>query len=270
MSTSTRQDGIEYGVDAGIAIIAFDRPAHRNALDIPTRIEFAHRVTQAIDDSDVRAIVLTGRGGHFCAGGDIGSMRAGGGMTADAGRERMRKSLRAVSALYNCEKPVLAAVEGCAFGGGFGIALLADFIIAAESSRFCMSFARVGLVPDSGALYTLPRIVGVQRAKALMLTARELSAQDALALGIAMEITPRGGALERATLLAQGLVQASPVATAMTKIALNGSLTSDFQSMLEREAAAQGVAFSTDYHRQAVKRFFDKHPPLFQWPTLRS
>jgi 2-(1,2-epoxy-1,2-dihydrophenyl)acetyl-CoA isomerase len=263
----SRRDGIDCARHDGVAVIAFDRPERRNALDLPMRSEFARVVASAIADDDIRAIVLTGRGGHFCAGGDIGSMRSATGLTAEAGRKRMRAVLDTVSALYTCDKPVLAAVEGAAFGAGFALALLADFVVAAQGARFCMSFARVGLVPDSGALYTLPRIVGVQRAKELMLSARELDAQEALALGIALEVSAEGGALERTLELARSLAQASPVAVAMTKTALNCSLSSDLRAMVELEANAQGVAFASAYHREAVERFLARQPPRFQWPA---
>lgn len=264
--TPSHHDGIACELQDGVATIAFDRPERRNALDLAMRAEFARVVAAAVADDEVRAIVLSGRGGHFCAGGDIGSMKPGEGMSAEAGRRRMRKVLQAAAALHGCDKPVLAAVEGVAYGGGFGLALLADIIVAAEGARFCMSFARVGLVPDKGALYTLPRVVGLQRAKELMFSARELDARQALALGIAMELTARGGALERTLAIARSLTQASAAALAMTKTALDNSLSSDFRTMLELEANAQGVAFSSEYHRRAVERFVAKQPAAFQWP----
>jgi enoyl-CoA hydratase/carnithine racemase len=111
-------------------------------MDMSMREEFARMAAQSLADESPRAIVLTGRGGHFCAGGDIGSMGQGPeGLSAEVGRERMRSTLQSVSALYSCDKPVLAAVEGCAYGGGFGLALLADMVIAAQGARFCMSFS---------------------------------------------------------------------------------------------------------------------------------
>ncbi|KGH32295.1 enoyl-CoA hydratase/isomerase family protein [Comamonas testosteroni] len=268
MLSASSPCGVALERHGAVAVIAFDRPDRRNAMDMSMREEFARLAAQSLADESLRAIVLTGRGGHFCAGGDIGSMGQGPeGMSAEVGRERMRRTLQSVSALYSCDKPVLAAVEGCAYGGGFGLALLADMVIAAQGARFCMSFARVGLVPDSGALYTLPRIVGVQRAKELMFSARELDADQAHDWGIAMEVVPRGGALARALQLAQAMAGASPAATAMTKTALNNSLSSDLHSMVELEANAQGLAFSTAYHREAKERFLNKRPPLFAWPA---
>lgn len=249
-----------------VAEIAFNRPARRNALDMASREQFGVAVQQVLDDDTVRAIVLTGRGGHFCAGGDIGAMRVGDGMSAEQGRRRMRSLHPAVERLYTCEKAVLAAVEGCAFGAGFGIALLADMLVAGDGARFCMSFARVGLLPDCASLYTLPRVVGLQRAKELLLSAREIDAREAQALGITMETVPAGAALPRALALAAALAQASPTAIALTKTGLAGALSSDLHATLEYEATAQGVAYSSQWHRDAIERFLDKQPPAFGWP----
>ena len=260
-------DGIACELADGIATIAFDRPARRNAMDMPMRAAFARAVTLATGDEQVRAIALTGRGGHFCAGGDIGAMNTQEPMGADAGRHRMRQVLDTISLLHHCDKPVLAAVEGCAYGGGFGLALMADMVIATEGARFCMSFARVGLVPDSGSFYALPRIVGVQRAKYLMWSAQELDARQALDWGIAMEVVPTSAALPRTLQIARALTTASPAALALSKAALNSSLHSDFRTMAELESSAQGVAFTTPYHRAAIKRFLAKQPPAFEWPS---
>lgn len=265
-------DGLDVEIAGGVALLAFNRPQRRNALDLVNRVLFADAVDAVCRDPAIRVIVLTGRGGHFCSGGDIRSMKAGGdaGISAEAGRQRMRDALRKVELLLTCDKPVVAAVEGIAFGGGFGIALTADMIIASETARFCMSFARIGLLPDNGSLYTLPRIVGVQRAKDLMLSGREIDADTALSYGIAMEVVGAGRALERALQLASALVQASPVAAGMTKTALNLSMSSDLRSMLELEANGQGVAFASEYHRAAVRRFLDRQPPVFVWPAASA
>src|SRR5690606_2630727 len=129
----------------------------------------------------------------------------GGGISAEAGRKRMRHSLEKVERLFTCDKPVIAAVEGCAYGGGFGQALLDDMLIASESARFCLSFSKIGLVPDCASLYTLPRIVGIQRAKELMFSGREIDARTARDYGIAMEVVGKGQALERALEIAHAL-----------------------------------------------------------------
>ncbi|MEO8185927.1 MAG: enoyl-CoA hydratase/isomerase family protein [Burkholderiaceae bacterium] len=250
-----------------MVVVAHDVPGRRNAMSLQSGDAVAEAIEHYLADESIRALVLTGRGGHFCAGGDIHSMHSTNGMNAETGRKRMRKSLRRAERLYTSDKPVIAAVEGCAFGGGFATVLLADLVVASESARFCMSFPRVGLVPDTCSLYTLPRIVGVQRAKELMLTGREIDARTAFEYGIALEVVPEGDALARALVLAQALATTSAAATAMAKTGLNMSLSSDFRSMVEYECAAQGIAFSSDYHREAVDRFRNKREPQFVWPS---
>ncbi|WP_423458374.1 enoyl-CoA hydratase/isomerase family protein [Ottowia sp. VDI28] len=250
-----------------VRVIALNRPEKRNALDMAAREHFASAVQQAMEDEQVKAIVITGRGGHFCAGGDISNMQGSKPMTAEAGRARMRRTLQNAERLYSGDKIVVAAVEGSAYGGGFGLALLADLVIAAKSARFCMSFSRIGLVPDNASMYTLPRIVGLQRAKEIMLSAREVHADEARELGIAMEVVSDGEALQRAIAIAQGVATASSSASAMTKAALNRSFSSDLATMVELESAAQGIAFSSEYHRDAVERFIQRQPAKFNWPT---
>lgn len=200
-------------------------------------------------------------------GRDITSMLPSEGVSAEDGRNRMRRTPRNAECLYTCDKPVVAAVEGCAYGGGFGMALLADMIIASESARFCMSFAKVGLVPDNDSLYTPPRFVGVQRAKEMMFSGKALDARAAERCGIAMEVVGKGLALPRALEIAQELTTASPAAMSLAKAALNNSLSADLRTMIEYEAVAQGLAFSTGYHRDAVGRFLSKRAPAFAWPS---
>jgi 2-(1,2-epoxy-1,2-dihydrophenyl)acetyl-CoA isomerase len=157
-------------------------------------------------------------------------------------------------------------VDGPAFGAGFSLALAADVVVASPRARFCLSFMRLGLVPDFGALYTLPRVVGVQRAKELMLSAREVSAEEAKALGIVLELVPQDQVLSRAQALAASFVQASPMAVSLVKRALAGG-PADLQTVLELEADAQALCFGSAAHKAAVTRFLDKQPALFQWPT---
>lgn len=261
------RENIETETHGPVRVVAINRPEKRNALDLLARKELAEAVQEAIDDEQIRTIVITGRGGHFCSGGDISSMRGTEPMSAEAGRARMRSTLQNAERLYRSDKVIVAAVEGAAYGGGFGLALLADVVIAANSARFCMSFSRIGLVPDNASLYTLPRAVGLQRAKEIMLSAREVRAQEARELGFVMEVVPDGGVLERAIAVAQGISSASQVGTAMTKAALNRSFTSDLPTMVELESTAQGIAFSSDYHRDAVDRISKKQPARFSWPT---
>ena len=258
-------EAIQFSVQNQVATLTLNRPATRNALDEVMKRELTQAVREVQADRSIRALVLAGAGGVFCAGGDIRAMQ--GAVLDSAGwRERMSQVRDFIEPLINMDRPVIAAVDGAAFGAGFSLALAADFVIASPRARFCLSFMRVGLVPDCGAFYTLPRVVGVQRAKELMLSARELDAQEALRLGIVMEVHPEAALLARAQAMAASFVHASPAAVSMVKRAVAASAHNDLNALMEIEANAQAVAFGTPQHRDAVARFLAKQPAQFQWP----
>ena len=259
-------EAIRYEVNEGVATLTLNRPAQKNALDAAMREEIAGVVRGIQRDRDSKALVITGAGGAFCAGGDLRGI-AFAGLDNEGWRLRMKETHAWLADLITLDRPVIAAVDGPAFGAGFSLALVADFVIASPRACFCMSFMRVGLAPDFGAYYTLPRIVGVQRAKELMLSAREVGAEEAKQLGIVMEIQPAATLLQRAQALAASFVHASPMAVSLVKRALTGASHADLQACLEIEATGQALAFGTEQHREAVRRFIDKEPALFQWPV---
>ncbi len=261
---------ILYTCDEGVATITLNRPQSKNALDATMDVELDQLLTTITRDDTVRAVILTGAGGAFCAGGDVRKMNDASEQTPESRRKRMRRGHRVVRALHALDRPVIAAVDGVAYGAGFSIALLADIILASTRARFCMAFGRIGLVPDYGALYTLPRVVGLQRAKEIMFSAREIGAAEAKEIGIAMELAEPEALMARARAMALALGSASPTALALTKDALNGSLDSSLDSLLELEAAGQGVAGSTAYAQDAFRRFSEKQPGRFQWPKADS
>ncbi|HMC14373.1 MAG TPA: enoyl-CoA hydratase/isomerase family protein [Albitalea sp.] len=254
-----------YDVVDGVATLTLNRPANKNALAEDLRAGLAKAIDAIEQDRSVRAVVLTGSGGVFCAGGDLRGIRAAE-LDNDGWRERMKSAHAWLARLLSLDRVVVAAVDGPAFGAGFSLALAADFVVASPRARFCLSFMRLGLVPDFGALHTLPRIVGVQRAKELMLSARELSADEAKALGIVLELVAQDQLLRRAQALAASFVNASPLAVSLVKRALAAAPT-DLQTMLAIEADAQALCFNSAPHKAAVARFLDKQPALFQWPT---
>ncbi len=258
---------INYTLIDGVGTLTLNRPHRKNAIDAGMREELKEVIFAMPQQRDLRVLIITGAGGAFCAGGDISGMQAGS-LTAEEGRDRMRRDyLSWIETLIRLEIPVIAAVQGPAFGAGFSLALTADMILAEPDSRFCLSFMKLGLIPDCAAFYTLPRVVGMQRAKELAFSARELSAQEAHALGIVLEITPAGRVLERAQQMARCFAQAAPAALAMTKRAFNVSLNSSLETMIDIEATGQAVARTTAWHADAVQRFLTKQPPAFRWPT---
>lgn len=260
----TEMEAISYEVSDGIGTLTLNRPEQRNALDGVMRNEIAEVVSSVRRDRGIQALVITGAGGSFCSGGDLRSMDTGG--DAEIARTRMADLHLWVEELLTLDRPVIAAVDGPAFGAGFGLALAADIILATPRARFCLSFLRLGVIPDCGVFYTLPRAVGVQRAKELAFSTREIDAEEARQMGIVMEIHPEDRIAERARAMAQSFTHASATALSMIKRGMNASLESNLSTLLEMEATGQGLARSTGYHRDAVRRFLGKEALLFQWP----
>ncbi len=253
---------IRFDVHDGVALLTLNRPERRNAIDLAMRGEIPDAIARVRSDPAIRAMILTGAGGHFCAGGDISSMQGAVGDAA-AGRERLRANIGWVEDLVMLDRPVIAAVDGHAAGAGCNLALAADIVLATPAARFTQSFLRVGLVPDFAGLYLLPRIVGLQRAKELVFSARALAADEARDLGIVHSIHPAERLLEAARSMALGFCLASPTALGLAKQSLNRSFNLDLRTALEMEANAQGICFTTDWHREAVRRFLAKEPAQY-------
>jgi len=255
---------IRFEVRDQVATLTLDNPTKRNAFEPRMRDEIADVVAAVRRDRSIRALVLTGAGEHFCSGGDLRNI-ATVGLDNAGWRERLGSLHDWLQHLMVLDRPVIAAVDGAAYGAGFSLALLADIVLATPRARFSMSFLKVGLVPDCGAFYTLPRIVGVQRARELMLSGREVAAQEAHALGIATELVAPEALQARAQAIARSFVGASPVALSLIKRSL-ALAASDLPSLLEQEANAQALAMGTPEHREAVRCFLEKRPMPFQWP----
>lgn len=261
-----RFDTLRLEQDGGVATLTLNRPESRNALNRQMAGELADALAALREDPEVRVLLLTGAGEAFCAGGDVKDMAASGNRSAEAALVGMQRFHRLTRELHGFEKPVIAAVDGVAYGAGFSIALLADLVIASDRARFCMVFQRIGLVPDCAAMHTLPRVVGLQRAKELVFSARELSAAEARDWGLVLELQPSQQLLPRAQQLAQALCQGAPAAQALAKRALNASLHTDFEGLLALEASAQAVAIAGPYLGEAAARFVAKQPPALRWP----
>jgi 2-(1,2-epoxy-1,2-dihydrophenyl)acetyl-CoA isomerase len=246
------------------AVLTLTSPATRNAFTAEIREGLESGIARTRADPEIRALVITGSGGVFCAGGDIRGMAGISTNDGAAWRARMHGTQRWMAELLALDKVVIAAVDGPAYGAGFSVALAADFVLASTRARFCMSFMKLGLVPDCGAFYTLPRVVGAQRAKELMLSAREVGAPEALAIGIAMEVHEPEALLPRALALAASMAGASPLATSLVKRAMGNA--GELAALLDGEANAQALAFGSGYTQDAVRRFLDKQAPAFVWP----
>jgi len=255
---------IRFAIEDGIATLTLNYPERKNALSMTMCGEIAEAIRQVRADERVRAMILAGAGTHFCSGGDISAMQDE--IAAPQGRRQLQQAHGWLEDLIQLDVPVIAAVDGAAYGAGFSLALTADIILATPRARFGLPFLRMGVIPDCGMLYTLPRMIGLQRAKALLFSMRELNAEAAQDLGIVMEIVPEASLAERAHALARAFTEASPVAVGLTKQALNASLNQDLHTMLAMEANGQGIAFSTGYRREATDRFMTRQPLRYRWP----
>lgn len=249
-------------------LIVLNRPSKRNALDIPMRNALAEAVVQCRDDDAVKAVVITGAGESFCAGGDLAAL-TGERRSGFQNRDRIKRLHLWFRELVNLEKPVIAAVNGFAFGAGFNLALAADFILVTPQTRFSAVFGRIGLVPDLGGFFLLPRIVGLQRAKEIIFTARTVDADEALRLGIAYAQHPGESLVDEALSLAERFWPASTDALGLSKTILNQSFHLDQHALAELEAYAQATAMDSEYHQGAARRFLGKMPLEFNWDKKR-
>ena len=242
--------------DGGTAVLTLDYPARRNALAMPMRQGLIDAMERIEGDPEVRAVVLTGAGGVFSAGGDISGMNA-----ADlaAGRERFRVTHRLVRLLVKSSKPIVAAVEGYAVGAGLSLALCCDTIVAAADARFAAGFGRVGLVADFGMLHTLPLRVGQGRARQVLLYGERLDGNEALRIGLVDQVTAPGEALAAALERARAFHGAAPLPVAMTKQYLAAGL----DAALEWERDTQAALLLTADHAEGKAAFMEKRAARF-------
>lgn len=243
-----------------VARLTLDQPERRHALSAELRAALMDALEEVLGDPDIRAIVITGSEGHFCAGGDISSMKD---LSADAGRARMQAGHRLVRLLAYAEKPLIAAVEGYAMGAGAGIALWCDAVIAGAGAHVGFPFFRIGLVPDYGITYTLPRRIGEGRARQILLNAKTLSASEALTQGLLDEVVPDGDVQDRAIEAAAEMARQPATAVALTKQLLNRS-PGELEALLQREALSQGLCMVSDDHKEGASAFREKREPNFR------
>lgn len=239
----------------GVVTLTLDRPERRNAIDVPTWQALAAELRAVAERRDDRALVLTGAGGTFCAGGDL-SGAGGGGEGPESARRAMRESVGvACLALHRLPKPCVAAVEGSAAGAGANLAFGCDLVVAAQSARFGEVFIHRALSVDSGGSWLLPRLVGLHRAKELVLLGDWIGAPDARAAGLVNRVVPDGAALSEATALARRLADASPVALARSKRALDAAFGRRFEEALEDEEDAIVECVASPEFAEAMRRF---------------
>lgn len=250
---------LQWQVDDGIATLTLNRPDKRNAMSDDMRSEFIVALEHVAATRAIRALVLTGAGEAFCAGGDIAGMKrrmqAPPGEVAFNGWSRQQRVHHTQMLLHHCPKPVIAAVNGAASGLGADTAMACDFVIASEAAQFAWSYIHRGIVADGGGMYFLPRRVGLSRAKELIFSGRTVSANEALQLGIADRLAAPDQLLAQAQAWARELSHGSPAALALSKSILNRSFESSDQQVFAQGSMAQGMAYTSSEHRASVEAF---------------
>jgi len=261
-------------VDGNVGVITFNRPDRRNALSNAMYGAFGVALEAMLLDSEVRAVMVTGAGQAFCAGGDVKAMneshqsgvaRPGRSGNTDDSIAQLRSSQRAVSlALHQYPKPVVAALPGAAAGAGLSIALAADIRIAAERAVLVTAFAGVGASGDFGGSWFLTQLVGTAKAKELYFTSPRLTATAAHELGMLNQVLPDDGFEAAALAWCKALAERAPIATRLMKENLNRAITCDLATALDAEAANMVRAMSTADHREAAAAFVEKRSPVFR------
>jgi 2-(1,2-epoxy-1,2-dihydrophenyl)acetyl-CoA isomerase len=252
--------GVE--VTDGLAVLTLRRPQAMNALNGELKDALADWLRTARYDESVRAVLLTGEGRAFCAGGDLSEMDPN--RTPEQARARQDKLLHEVFVpLAQLPKPVVAAVHGHAHGAGLSLALACDIVVAADDAPMSLSFVHRGLVPDCGILHFLPRIVGTARTKELLLTGRRFTGAEALAMGMVAHAVPAADLPATAREIAIGLAAGATVALGMTKTLVDRSWGASLEELSEIEAYTAAVSRATADHREALAAFSEKRPARF-------
>jgi len=243
-----------------VRVLTLNRPEKRNAIDLELRAVLAERLEAAMADPAVRVVVLTGAGGSFCSGGDISTMRR---QPAEDARVRAAAAQRVVRTIWDGAKPVVAAVEGPAYGAGAALALACDRVVAAADATFHTGFTGVGLAGDMGIFASLPARIGPAAARQMMLLPRRLSGAEAVAVGLADAVAEPGGALAAARTDAERIAAGPPLAIAAIKTMLS-RWPRDPRKVLEAEADVQSRLFDTDDFAEGVAAFHQRRTPAFR------
>ena len=257
-------DNIQFEVSDGLARLTLDRPGAANALNLDLAAELLEAATLCSEDATIRAVLLTGSGKMFCAGGDLRSF-------ADAGDEvaahltRLADTLHAaISKFARMNAPLVVAVNGAAAGAGMSLVCMSDLAIAAQSASFTMAYTAAGLTPDGSSTYYLPRAIGMRRAKELILTNRRLSAAEALDWGLVQSVVPDDELMAEAEKLATRLSRGPTLAFGAAKRLLIESATSELEPQMDSETKAIADMTRNADGREGITAFLEKRRPEFK------
>jgi 2-(1,2-epoxy-1,2-dihydrophenyl)acetyl-CoA isomerase len=248
--------------DEGVLTLTLNRPDALNSFTVPMKEDLLAALKEAARSRDVRVVVLTGAGRAFSAGQDLKERQ--GADVPGLGTELRTRYNPIILAMRRLEKPIIGAINGVAAGAGCSVALACDLRIAADTASFVEAFGRVGLVPDTGSSWFLPRLVGYARAAEMVLTTEAVDATTAERIGLVNRVVPADQLIDETNALAARLAQAAPIALALAKRALNRALESSLEDALEYEAQLQAIAGRSADHREGVAAFVEKRRAEFK------
>ncbi len=254
---------LQFEIENGIAKITLNRPKVFNSFTREMALEFQQKLDKCAADASIRAVYLTGAGKAFCAGQDLQEIMnpPGGISVGDIVREHYNPIIRKIRTI---EKPVICAVNGVAAGAGANLAFACDIVIATASASFIQAFSKIGLIPDSGGTFVLPRLIGLQKASALMMLGDKVSAAEAEAMGMIYKAVPNEEFEATAWKIASKLAAMPTKGLGLTKRLLNASLTNDLNSQLDMEETIQQEASQTHDYNEGVQAFLEKRKPSFK------
>lgn len=252
---------ILFSIDNNVARITFNRPQVFNAMHQDMRAEVLEALDTCAKDSNIRAVLITGSGKAFCAGQDLQEVTDPNGPSLNTIISTGYNPI--VLKIRNLEKPVVMAVNGVAAGAGANIALAGDIVVATMSATFTQAFSKIGLVPDSGGTWSLPRLVGFQRASALMMLSDKISAEDARDMGMIWKVFHDETFLVESIEIAETLAKMPTLGLALTKKALNASFDNSFSEQLAVEDVMQTAAGNSTDYKEGVAAFLEKRKPVF-------
>lgn len=247
-------------VSGAVAVLTLNDPERRNPLSPDLRDALLAALDRSMADQTVRAVLVVGAGGSFCAGGDIATMAD---LTRESGRVRLERSQALIRRIAGAPKPVIAAVEGVAAGAGLSLAAACDVVVAAADARFTAAFGQLGLMPDLGALWSVPARTGLGAARRLLMLGDAADGAEALRIGLADRLAAPGSALETAMETALGLAEAAPLALAAIKTVL-AEHPQTLEAVLRAEAAQQAELFASGDLREGLEAFRNRRAPTFR------
>ena len=254
-------ENLGFKIEDGVALITLNRPDKLNSFDNSMGANFQTALDHCLDNTEIRCVLLTGSGRGFCAGQDLEEAISGISDIEEHVEHKYNPIVRKIRAI---EKPVIAAVNGVAAGAGANLAYCCDIVVAAESAKFIQSFVNIGLIPDTGGTYFLPRLVGLHKAAVMMMLGEKMTAEEGKDLGLVYKVFPDGELMDGAMALAKRMAQMPTRGIGLTKKALNYSLRNTMNEQLAVERDLQGEAGRTSDNAEGINAFLEKRKPVFK------